>query len=31
MYSITCRNNASILNFGGGFQWQSECPWTLVH
>ncbi|KAF0748035.1 Uncharacterized protein FWK35_00027283 [Aphis craccivora] len=24
VYSITSRNNASILNFRGGFRWQSE-------
>ncbi|KAF0768335.1 Uncharacterized protein FWK35_00002310 [Aphis craccivora] len=28
---ITCRNNASISKFRGGFRWQSKYPWTLVH
>ncbi|KAF0769501.1 Uncharacterized protein FWK35_00001646 [Aphis craccivora] len=30
MYSITCRNNASILNFGGSFRWKSEYPWCII-
>ncbi|KAE9540688.1 hypothetical protein AGLY_003933, partial [Aphis glycines] len=29
VYSITSRNNASISNFGGGFQWKSEYPWCI--
>ncbi|KAF0714492.1 Uncharacterized protein FWK35_00032947, partial [Aphis craccivora] len=29
-YSITYRNNASNLNFGGGFRWQSENPWCII-
>ncbi|KAF0765246.1 Uncharacterized protein FWK35_00006209 [Aphis craccivora] len=29
VYSITKRNNASISNFGGGFRWQKEYPWSL--
>ncbi|KAE9540046.1 hypothetical protein AGLY_005298 [Aphis glycines] len=28
--NITSRNNASILNFGGGFRWQSEYPWYII-
>ncbi|KAE9536780.1 hypothetical protein AGLY_006842 [Aphis glycines] len=27
---ITSRNNASISNFGGGFQWKSEYPWCII-
>ncbi|KAF0711311.1 Uncharacterized protein FWK35_00030309, partial [Aphis craccivora] len=30
MYSITCRNNASISNFGGGFRCKSEYPWCII-
>ncbi|KAE9542404.1 hypothetical protein AGLY_003531, partial [Aphis glycines] len=30
MYNITFRNNASISNFGGGFQWQSKYPWCII-
>ncbi|KAF0772607.1 Uncharacterized protein FWK35_00006414 [Aphis craccivora] len=30
VYSIICRNNASILNLGGGFQWQSEYLWCMI-
>ncbi|KAF0754176.1 Uncharacterized protein FWK35_00015246 [Aphis craccivora] len=30
MSFITCRNNASILNIGGGFQCQSEYPWCII-
>ncbi|KAF0748565.1 Uncharacterized protein FWK35_00026036 [Aphis craccivora] len=30
VYNITCRNNASISDFGGGFQWQSEYPWYIM-
>ncbi|KAE9536809.1 hypothetical protein AGLY_006871 [Aphis glycines] len=30
VYSITCRNNASISNFGGNFRWQSEYPWCII-
>ncbi|KAF0773331.1 Uncharacterized protein FWK35_00006550 [Aphis craccivora] len=30
VYSITSRNNASISNFGGGFQWQSEYLWCII-
>ncbi|KAF0754619.1 Uncharacterized protein FWK35_00027169 [Aphis craccivora] len=30
VYSITCRNNASISDFGGSFQWQSEYPWYTI-
>ncbi|KAF0709751.1 Uncharacterized protein FWK35_00038151, partial [Aphis craccivora] len=30
VYSVTSRNNASISNFGGGFQWQSEYPWCII-
>ncbi|KAE9526745.1 hypothetical protein AGLY_013393, partial [Aphis glycines] len=28
---ITCRNNASISNFVGGFRWQSEYPWCILY
>ncbi|KAE9524137.1 hypothetical protein AGLY_015502 [Aphis glycines] len=28
--NITCRNNASISNFGGGFRWKSEYPWCII-
>ncbi|KAF0766267.1 Uncharacterized protein FWK35_00008399, partial [Aphis craccivora] len=24
VYTRTCRNNASISNYGGGFRWQNE-------
>ncbi|KAE9534000.1 hypothetical protein AGLY_008736 [Aphis glycines] len=27
---IISRNNASISNFGGGFQWKSEYPWCII-
>ncbi|KAF0746846.1 Uncharacterized protein FWK35_00023007 [Aphis craccivora] len=27
VYTRTCRNNASILNFGGGFRYQNESSW----
>ncbi|KAF0771488.1 Uncharacterized protein FWK35_00016826 [Aphis craccivora] len=27
---ISCRNNASISKFGGGFRWQSEYPWCII-
>ncbi|KAE9527057.1 hypothetical protein AGLY_013705 [Aphis glycines] len=27
---LTCRNNASISNFGDGFRWQSEYPWCII-
>ncbi|KAF0749428.1 Uncharacterized protein FWK35_00020768 [Aphis craccivora] len=30
VYSITSRNNASILNFGDGFRWKSEYPWYII-
>ncbi|KAE9533559.1 hypothetical protein AGLY_009197 [Aphis glycines] len=30
VYSIISRNNASISNFGGGFQWKSEYPWCII-
>ncbi|KAE9545191.1 hypothetical protein AGLY_000734 [Aphis glycines] len=29
-FVISCRNNASILNFGGSFQWQSEHPCCIT-
>ncbi|KAF0768783.1 Uncharacterized protein FWK35_00008596 [Aphis craccivora] len=28
--SITCRNNASISNFGGGFRWKNKYPWCII-
>ncbi|KAF0758171.1 Uncharacterized protein FWK35_00026727 [Aphis craccivora] len=28
--NITCRNNASISNFSGGFRWQCEYPWCII-
>ncbi|KAE9542887.1 hypothetical protein AGLY_002798 [Aphis glycines] len=28
--SITCRNNASISNFRGGFRWKSEYSWCII-
>ncbi|KAE9532625.1 hypothetical protein AGLY_009706 [Aphis glycines] len=30
VYSITCRNNASISNFRGGFRLLSEYPWCII-
>ncbi|KAF0721640.1 Uncharacterized protein FWK35_00019190 [Aphis craccivora] len=27
VYTRTCRNNASIFNFGGGFRYQNESSW----
>ncbi|KAE9536711.1 hypothetical protein AGLY_006944 [Aphis glycines] len=30
IYSITCRNNALILNFGAGFRLQSEYFWCII-
>ncbi|KAF0752478.1 Uncharacterized protein FWK35_00036051, partial [Aphis craccivora] len=30
VYSITCRNNAPISNFGGGFRCKSEYPWYSI-
>ncbi|KAF0721582.1 Uncharacterized protein FWK35_00027946 [Aphis craccivora] len=30
VYSINCRNNASISNFGCGFRWISEYPWCIT-
>ncbi|KAF0748656.1 Uncharacterized protein FWK35_00036981 [Aphis craccivora] len=30
VYSITSRNNDSISNFWGGFQWKSEYPWCII-
>ncbi|KAF0771222.1 Uncharacterized protein FWK35_00001957 [Aphis craccivora] len=30
VYSITCQNNASILNFRGGIRLQSEYPWCII-
>ncbi|KAF0766972.1 Uncharacterized protein FWK35_00019262 [Aphis craccivora] len=27
---ITSRNNASISNFGDGFRWQNEYPWSII-
>ncbi|KAF0755191.1 Uncharacterized protein FWK35_00020905 [Aphis craccivora] len=30
VYSITCRNNASISNFRRGFRCQSEYPWCII-
>ncbi|KAF0771716.1 Uncharacterized protein FWK35_00012215 [Aphis craccivora] len=30
VHSITSRNNASILSFGGGFRWQSEYSWCII-
>ncbi|KAF0761812.1 Uncharacterized protein FWK35_00012389 [Aphis craccivora] len=30
VYSITCRNNASIINFRFGFRWKSEYPWCII-
>ncbi|KAF0757227.1 Uncharacterized protein FWK35_00017175 [Aphis craccivora] len=29
VYTRTCRNNASISNFGGGFRCQSESSWCI--
>ncbi|KAF0748993.1 Uncharacterized protein FWK35_00020741 [Aphis craccivora] len=28
--NITSRNNAPILNFGGGFRCKSEYPWCII-
>ncbi|KAF0715935.1 Uncharacterized protein FWK35_00021827 [Aphis craccivora] len=28
--SITSRNNASISNFGGSFEWKNEYPWYIT-
>ncbi|KAF0759561.1 Uncharacterized protein FWK35_00028622 [Aphis craccivora] len=30
VYSITCRNNASVSNFVGGFRWKNEYPWCII-
>ncbi|KAF0736746.1 Uncharacterized protein FWK35_00022827 [Aphis craccivora] len=30
VYTRTCRNNASISNFGGGFRCKSEYPWCII-
>jgi len=33
VYNITCRNklnNASVLNFRGGFRYQCEYPWCII-
>jgi len=30
LYSITCRNNASISNFRSGFRWQSKYHWYII-
>ncbi|KAF0768003.1 Uncharacterized protein FWK35_00006087 [Aphis craccivora] len=30
VYSITSRNNAPILNFGGDFRCKSEYPWCII-
>ncbi|KAF0760636.1 Uncharacterized protein FWK35_00035899 [Aphis craccivora] len=29
VYTRTCRNNASISNFGGGFRYQNESSWCI--
>ncbi|KAF0714188.1 Uncharacterized protein FWK35_00035756, partial [Aphis craccivora] len=29
VYTRTCRNNASISNFGVGFRWQIESSWCI--
>ncbi|KAF0773407.1 Uncharacterized protein FWK35_00001081 [Aphis craccivora] len=29
-YSITCRNNASVSNFKGGFRLKSKYSWCIV-
>ncbi|KAF0699402.1 Uncharacterized protein FWK35_00031598, partial [Aphis craccivora] len=29
VYTRTCRNNASISNYGGGFRWQNESSWCI--
>ncbi|KAF0773234.1 Uncharacterized protein FWK35_00000990, partial [Aphis craccivora] len=30
VYSITCRNNASISNFGDSFRWKIEYSWCII-
>ncbi|KAF0742800.1 Uncharacterized protein FWK35_00026133, partial [Aphis craccivora] len=30
VYSISSRRNASISNFGIGFQWKSKYPWCII-
>ncbi|KAE9530689.1 hypothetical protein AGLY_011151 [Aphis glycines] len=30
VYTITCRNNASISNFRGSFRWESEYPRCII-
>ncbi|KAF0771960.1 Uncharacterized protein FWK35_00006127, partial [Aphis craccivora] len=30
VYSITSRNNAPILKYGGGFRCKSEYPWCII-
>ncbi|KAF0747093.1 hypothetical protein FWK35_00036663 [Aphis craccivora] len=29
VYTRTCRNNARILNFGGGFRFVIESSWSI--
>ncbi|KAF0763548.1 Uncharacterized protein FWK35_00023442 [Aphis craccivora] len=29
VYTRTCRNNASISIFGGGFRYQNESSWCI--
>ncbi|KAE9542441.1 hypothetical protein AGLY_003302 [Aphis glycines] len=29
-YSIICRNNSTISNFGVVFRWKSEYPWCII-
>ncbi|KAF0771504.1 Uncharacterized protein FWK35_00005704 [Aphis craccivora] len=29
VYTRTCRNNASISNYGGDFRWQNELSWCI--